>query len=618
MLPVRSALRAALLAALVGTTFPGSAQAAVPTSPGPTVVMTGSGWGHSVGMSQYGARAMAQQGKTAAQILQHYYPGTSVAPDPRVANTAEIRVDVLRNKVAATRRLDVRSISASSPSGTPTDLATVDLGGGVTKELPTSGEWWVSHDPAGQRYVLHEGTGEAASGPGPVSITPGTDSAVKVMNVASSASAYAGSYKWGVLTVTGAADGVLTPVLVQPLQNYLWGIAEVPSSWEAAALQAQAITARTYAGRRIPNVISTTPADQAYGGYAKEVADRAAGSRWKEAVDATSGVAVTYQGEMAQTYYSSSHGLGRTEASEDSWAYGKALPYLRSVEDPYSSAPGSGNPYVSWTATASNVDFARLVGLERLSNVRVVSRTPGGAPKALEVSGWRADGSRTTTTWTGGWPAGDTRGAGAKIRTSLPVSGGAPNGRVRSQQISAITIAPFVDDEASVHQLAIAAVAAARVTTGCARGADQYCPTEVVTRAQMASFLARATGLAPYPGADDSFSDIATTGVHRGSINALAQAGKINGYADGTYRPDEPVTRAQMASFIKAAFDVPETDAADHFDDIAETGPHRDSINALAEDAIVSGCTVTQYCPTGLVTREQMASFLARALGLGV
>jgi SpoIID/LytB domain protein len=613
--PLRLALPAVLLLAVAtGPTAP--AQAAVPSSPGPVVHLTGSGWGHSVGMSQYGARALAQQGRTADEILQHYYPGTTVGVDPRVPDSAEVRVDLFRNKLSGSQRVDLRSISASSAGGTPTDLVTVDLGGGTTVEIPTSGQWWVSHDPAGTRYVLHEGTGEVASGPGPVTVVAGSDSAIKVLNVASSVSAYAGTYRWGVLTITGAADGVLTPVLVQPLQNYLWGIAEVPSSWEPAALQAQAITARTYAGRRMPNVLSSTPADQAYSGYDKEVADRAAGSRWKAAVDATGGVAVTYQGAMAQTYYSSSHGLGRTEASEDSWAYGTAVPYLRSVDDPYSAAPGTGNPYVSWTATATNIDFARLVGLARVSNVQILTRSPGGAPKALEVSGWRADGERTSVTmWTGGWPSGDTRGAGARIRTSLPVTGGAPNGRVRSQQISSITLAPFTDDEVSVHQYAIAAVAAAGVTTGCSAPA-LFCPTTVVNRAQMASFLVRARDITTDRG-PDRFSDISGTGVHRTAINALARDGIVLGHSDGTYRPDTPVSRAQMASFLRAAFGHLASTGADRFDDIADTSPHRASINTVAEKGITSGCTSTQYCPTGPVTREQMASFLARAMGLG-
>lgn len=594
-----------------------SAQTAVPSAPGPAVVLTGSGWGHGVGMSQYGARAMAQQGRTATQILQHYYPGTGVAADARVADSREVRVDLFRDRpgIEGSRQVRLRSISATSATATPASLATVDLGGGVVRPLPTGGSWWITHDAAGGRYVLHEGVAggsrEAASGAGPVSVRPGADSAVKIDNLASSASPYVGTYRYGVLTITGAGGGALTPVLAQPMQTYLWGISEVPASWEPAALRAQAIVARTYAGRQT-GTIGGTPRHQTYAGYVHEVSG---GAAWKQAVNDTGGLAVTHQGGLAQTFYSSSHGLGRTEASEDSWAFSSAVPYLRSVDDPFSAAAGNGNPHVTWTATASNASLSGLVGLAKISNVRVASRTPGGSPHALEVTGWTATGERTTVTWTGGWPTG-TRGAGARLRASLPLTSGGTGGRLRSQQISAITLAPFTDDEQSVHQFAISALATAGITGGCSAGPTAYCPADVVSRAQMASFLVRARGIALDTGGD-RFSDLSAAGPHRAAINALAREGLVVGYGDGSYRPSEPVSRAQMASFLRASFAYPISDQPDRFDDVAGTGPHRASINALAARGITSGCTAGQYCPRGLVTREQMASFLARALGLG-
>jgi hypothetical protein len=414
-----------------------------------------------------------------------------------------------------------------------------------------------------------------------------------------------------VLSITGSG-GALNPVLVQPMQNYLWGIAEVPGSWERGVLEAQAITARGYAGR-IGGVLSATPAHQAYAGYHKELVG---GAAWREAVDATSGVAVTYQGELAQTYYSSSHGQGRSEASEDSWAYGSAIPYLRSVPDPFSGAAGNGNPFNSWTAAASNVAFASVVGLARVSNVRILSRTAGGSPLELAVTGWAADGAKLTRTWRGDYPEGSGRGAGSRLRIALPlVEGGAGNGRIRSQQITAITLAPFTDDEDSVHQYNIGAVAATGITTGC-RSAQEalYCPRDVVSRGQMATFLARALKL-PADNGRDVFSDTATS-THRGSINALARAGKVGGYPDGSYRPDAPITREQMATFLAAAFDLPPDTGPDRFTDIADSF-HRDRINAAAAKGVTGGCTASTYCPKDQVTREQMASFLARATGVG-
>jgi hypothetical protein len=605
-----------LVAITLGTST--AAAAAVPPSPGPEIVITGSGWGHSVGMSQYGARAMAQASRSAAQILQHYYPGTAVGPDARVPDDKVVLVDVFRNRPQqGSRRVDLRSLGGFDAAADPTSPVVIDLGDGVTRHLPADGTGYgVTHDVAASQYVLHRGGTELAraadSRPVRVNAQPAgaNPGVIKVLNLGG---AYAGAYLHGTLSISGPArDGSLVPVLDQHMRTYLWGIAEMPSSWEAAALQAQAITARTYAGR-IGGVLSATPANQAYAGWDKE---RTGNAGWQAAVDATGGQAVTYSGELAQTYYSSSHGLGRTEASEDSWAYGAKIPYLQSIDDPWSA--GGGNPYNSWEARAGNAAFAGVLGLARVNSVRIVSRTAGSSPRALTVDGWAPDGKRVSCTWTGGGPctADDAagRGAGATLRTTLPLTaGGAANGRIRSQQISAITVAPFTDDEDSVHQFNIGAVAASGITQGCTT--STYCPKSAVGRGQMAAFLARALKLPAYTG-PDRFSDIATS-PQRADINALAAANRIGGFPDGTYRPGSPVTREQMATFLGRAFDVAASSGKDRFTDIADS-VHRQRINDVAARGLTGGCTATTYCPKDLVTREQMASFLARATGVGV
>jgi hypothetical protein len=622
----------ALLVGLAGPTA-SPAAAAVPNSPGPAVVIHGSGWGHSVGMSQYGARVMAQQSRTATQILQHYYPGTSVGPDSRVGNDKAVSVDLFLRRPGLEGRngVDLRAIGATSASGRPTSRVVLQMPDNPDREIPWHGPvFWVGHDPARKQYVLHEDGREIASAPddkGPVRVfqeNAGTNPGiVKLVNLASADSPYIGTFRTGgsrggalELSSPANAAGVrdstaMSPVLIQPMQSYLWGIAEVPGSWERAVLEAQAITARTYAGR-IGGVLSATPAHQAYAGYHKELVG---GPGWPAAVNATSSVAVTYAGGLAQTYYSSSHGLGRSENSEDSWAYSAAIPYLRSVDDPFSA--GGGNPYNSWKAVASNEGFAAVLGLARVSNVRITSRTAGGSPKALQVDGWTPSGERVSCTWTGGAPcaSNDTRakGAGARLRVALPLLEGGSGGRLRSQQIASITIAPFGDDEDSVHQYNIGAVSSAGITSGCGPGA--FCPDGIVNRGQMASFLARSLGLQPDTARPDAFADIATS-PHRGFINALARGGRVGGYADGTYRPVAPVSREQIATFLVRAFDLPPAAGPDRFDDIAGSF-HRDNINAAAARGIAGGCSATSYCPTGQMTRGQMATFLARAKGLG-
>ena len=104
----------------------------------------------------------------------------------------------------------------------------------------------------------------------------------------------------------------------------------------------------------------------------------------------------------------------------------------------------------------------------------------------------------------------------------------------------------FSDDNGSVHEANIEAIAAAGITTGCREGADHFCPTDPVSREQMASFLVRALGLAPAQ--EDYFVD--DGGIHEANINALRLAGITTGCREGAdhFCPTDPVSREQMAS----------------------------------------------------------------------
>ncbi|MDJ0925933.1 MAG: S-layer homology domain-containing protein [Acidimicrobiia bacterium] len=171
----------------------------------------------------------------------------------------------------------------------------------------------------------------------------------------------------------------------------------------------------------------------------------------------------------------------------------------------------------------------------------------------------------------------------------------------------------FIDDDGNVHAGNIEAIAARGIARGCNPPSnDRYCPGDSVTRGQMASFLARAYSLPPATG--DYFPDDGSS-VHEDNINRLFEAGIAGGFLDGTYRPSVPVTRAQMASFLARAGGLAPI-AGDVFDDVI--GVHEGNINAIAAAGITVGCNLegTLYCPSAPVRRDQMASFLARALGL--
>lgn len=174
----------------------------------------------------------------------------------------------------------------------------------------------------------------------------------------------------------------------------------------------------------------------------------------------------------------------------------------------------------------------------------------------------------------------------------------------------------FTDDDNSIHMRAIEAIADEGITKGCNPPAnDLFCPTATVTREQMASFLVRAFDL---PAGTADFTDIDAS-IHESDIAALAAAGITKGCnppANDLFCPSATVTREQMASFLVRAFDLPAGTA--DFTDLG-TSIHAADIAALAEAGITKGCNPPandMFCPTAQVTREQMASFLARGLGL--
>ena len=163
----------------------------------------------------------------------------------------------------------------------------------------------------------------------------------------------------------------------------------------------------------------------------------------------------------------------------------------------------------------------------------------------------------------------------------------------------------FVDADGNKHETAIEWILAEGITYGCA--AERFCPNGLVTRGQMASFLARALDL---PDATrDYFSDDNGT-THEASINRVRAAGITAGCGGTRYCPDGVVTRAQMASFLVRALDLPAS-PKDYFTD-DEGNKHEARINAIARAGLTVGCTASTFCPNGSVTRGQMATFLYR------
>lgn len=582
----------------------------VPEAP-PKVIVEGTGGGHGVGMSQYGAYGMSRAGSSATQIVKHYYSGATVEATGN--NPSKVRVGLGTNYTAV--KFVVKDPDAPvtwrqcGEALVPTCTAFTPPGGDSTVDPSWFGKGVT-------KIALDHGAAEAVvEAPHPYS------SSLK-------------RYYYGSLIFRLEDDGKIDLISEQPdLETYLRGLAEVPSSWGTssnkgmAALEAQAITGRTYALTKFQEGVTTgcdchllaTPANQHWVGYDKETG--AWGDLWVDAVESTEGDFATYNGSLINTYYSASHG-GRSENIEDSWAYGTASsPYLKSVSDEAARHPDVHNPYADpWVRYASNGKFAGLLGSgwKNVARIQIVDRTDGGTPRTLRIEAFDKDGNREAFDW--GGP--NKNIAGASLRTGSIWSGSTVGGyagdKMPSSQISHIGMEPFTDDDGSAHEYEIARIAAAGLTVGCnaSDGGDRFCPDRRLTRAEMATFIVRAfKELKPIEG-EKRFSDTPVGATHTAAITALADAGLTNGCGNGKYCPDRKLTRAEMATFLVRVIDgIDPVKGATRFSDVKVGATHTANITAIADAGLTNGCgDGSKYCPDRAVTRGQMASFLVRAL----
>ena len=334
--------RALLVAAALGATAAPAAEAA------PIYVLTGRGFGHGIGMSQYGAEGMAQAGFGLGSILGRYYPGTTLDAAP----PARIRVLLGAPRV----------LTATLPSG---GAVLVDTGvsipaEGVVTAQTTDGGVTVRDT---QGAVLAVAPSVRLMGPAPLLAGPPPTQPTSQARTTSALlddDLYRGDL---VLRAAGPAVQVVNDV---PLDDYVRGVVprESPSYWRPAALQAQAVAARTYAlaARRSTGDFDVYPdqRSQVYGGVGAETDSTDA------AVGATAGRILTYGGRVASTYFYSSSG-GRTAAVQDVWG-GTPIDYLRSVPDPEDRI----SPYYSWLPRAyAAPQLGRALGIGPVARVEL-------------------------------------------------------------------------------------------------------------------------------------------------------------------------------------------------------------------------------------------------------
>ena len=150
------------------------------------------------------------------------------------------------------------------------------------------------------------------------------------------------------------------------------------------------------------------------------------------------------------------------------------------------------------------------------------------------------------------------------------------------------------------------------ITQGCnAPWGDFFCPHNAVTRGQMAAFLVRAFGLA-LVNSRNTFGDDEGS-VFEPDIEAVATAGITLGCAPDRFCPSDTVSRGQMASFLARALGLAPVAAPERFVD-DDGSVHESSIAALAEVGIALGCSADSFCPEDSLTRSHLAVFLHRAL----
>jgi len=324
-------------------------------------VIEGRGFGHGVGMSQYGAYGYAlNEGRDFRWILGHYYTGTDVG---RVAS--------------ARMRVKLRRTRAPKLCGT----SSLRDAAGRRVRLRESRVYRLTAWRAGGLRVSDAASGRTrARLQAPVRATGG--SALCLRGTAENG-LRDGSYR-GALRLHRDGSAVLA-VNEVGLEQYLYGVvaAEMPASWAAEALKAQAVVARSYALRsRRPGERFDVYADtrsQVYRGLAAEAPTAVA------AVRATRALAVRYGVEIAQTFFHSTSG-GRTAANEEGFGGGLPVPYLRSVEDPHDDI----SPVHTWSVTLTDGEAERMlreVRLGGLEDVVVSGRTPTGRAATVDVVG---------------------------------------------------------------------------------------------------------------------------------------------------------------------------------------------------------------------------------------
>jgi stage II sporulation protein D len=312
----------------------------------------GRGFGHGVGLSQYGAYGYAKHGSSYEEILSHYYSRT------KLGKSGGDKVRVLLDAGEGSIDFSGAGRACGKRVNPEHDYSFATDGGAV-----------VLRDDGGDKIKACGVEGKAGS----------------TLRIGSH-----GIYRGNL--VAREDHGELMIINSLGVESYVKGVVpnEVPSSWPDEALKSQAVVARSYGlatSRSGPFDHYDDTRSQVYGGKSSETAAT------NKAVAATEGQVVTYDGEIATTYYFSTSG-GQTENSEFGFAGGNPIPYLKSVKDPYDDA----SPVHKWTMSFSDDEMEnKLSGLfsGKLKEIDVLDT--GVSPRIVRAKVVGSGGSEIVT-----------------------------------------------------------------------------------------------------------------------------------------------------------------------------------------------------------------------------
>ena len=422
-------LTPAILALLGSSAAAAAAAAPVPAAApaAPAFRIEGSGAGHGVGMSQWGAYGMALRGYAASSIVAHYYPGTdarpAMLPETISVGLLQAGLDPRTGGRLSQVLFQGRQLGGAEGSGTVVVTGYGSDGQLHRRYLPGGITWSARPQDGGMSVFGPDGRvfGPATlDGRGGLVLRYGVGTGVRVPGLLSLPQT-GRTLRWGRVEIRAVRDdrGVTRPraVLLIGVNAYLRGLGEVPSLWPMAALQAQAIAARSYAVAAVQRLgqhrdqaawdgcdcaVYPDTRDQYFVGWSKE--GGLAGARWVSAVDGTGALVVGYGGEVVQALYSASSG-GRTQ-SVSVWG-GPPSSHMPVQRDPWDCGSGGGgggpcrNPNWRWSELRSAAAMSaalRELGVGRVTGIRATWRDSSGRIRAATVSGTRGSAAVTGAT----------------------------------------------------------------------------------------------------------------------------------------------------------------------------------------------------------------------------